>query len=202
MRNSALPLAVGVVAAISVAAGPVQGQPAGPGSVTPAQLVGSWKGTQCESASYSKISRQRRFVFSETTWRILVQVYGDKSCSPDALLLTADFGGDYELGENSAAVPGAREGRFGLDHKLVTPTAAGMDFLQPRCPQYGWDPRAARDIGKQGCADLWGSIASCPVEYDLVAITDGALRLGDRGHPLCSPEARPTKLQTIGFAKE
>lgn len=46
------------------------------------------------------------------------------------------------------------------------------------------------------------SSVACPVEYDLTAIADGTLRLGDRGHPLCTPDARPTKLQALGFVRE
>lgn len=198
---AAVPLLAALVA-LAVAGGPARGQLGVPPSVMPAQLAGTWTGTRCETAPWSKISRRRAFVFTEATWKILVRVYGDKSCTPSALLLTADFGGDYALGGNSAAVAGAREARFGFDHKLVTPTAAGMDFLQPRCSQYDWVPDRTRDIGKAGCADLWGSIASCPVEYDLIAIADGMLRLGDRSHSLCTAADRPTKLQSLGFAKE
>jgi adenomatous polyposis coli down-regulated (APCDD)-like protein len=206
MRTSVLfALAVAFFAAAFVVAPasvqPANGQASGP-NVTPAQLAGSWKGAECESAPPSKISRQRRFAFTATTWNIMVQVYGDKSCTADALLFSVDFGGSYELGANSAAVPGAQEARFAFDHKLVTSTLAGMDFLAPRCSQYAWTPDAAQDIGQAGCGDLWGSIPSCPAEYDLVAISDGMLRLGDRGHLLCTPATRPTKLQAAGFRKE
>jgi hypothetical protein len=202
MQKSALCWPGIAFAAAMTATGPAQAQPTTAAVVTPAALAGTWKGQQCESASYSKISRQRAFVFTDTTWKIVVQVYGDKACTPEAQLLTADFGGDYTLTENSAAVPGAREARFGFGHKLVTPTAAGLDFLTPRCPQYDWKPDVARDIGEAGCADLWGPIASCPVEYDLVAITEGMLHLGDRSHTLCTPETRATKLHAIGFIKQ
>lgn len=191
-----------LIASVAALLGPAGAATPDAESVTPARLSGTWVGIQCESASYSKISRQRRFLFTERAWKIVVQVYGDKSCSPDALLFTADFGGDYQLGGASAAVPGAREARFSFDHKLVTPTEGGMDFLQPRCPQYGWQPNATRDIGREGCGDLFVSVPSCPAEYDLVAIDGGMLRLGDRGHPLCTPATRPTKLQPLGFAKQ
>jgi hypothetical protein len=31
-------------------------------------------------------------------------------------------------------------------HKLVTPTAARIDFLKTRCDQYPWAPATAQDI--------------------------------------------------------
>ena len=141
-------------------------------------------------------------MFTEATWKIIVQVYGDKSCSPSALLFTVDFGGNYEIGANSKAVPGAQETRFAFDHKLVTPTVAGMDFLKPRCAQYPWAAGTAQDIGAEGCGKRFASIPSCPAEYDLTAITDGTLHLGDRAHPLCTADTRPTKLQALPFGKE
>ena len=171
-------------------------------NVTPTQLMGTWKGMQCESAQGSTVSRRRQFVMAETAWKIIVQVFGDTACSPETLLFTVDFGGDYELGANSTAVPGAQETRFGFTHKLVTPTAAGVDFLKPRCDQYAWLPGTVQDIAKNGCGKLFVSIEACPAEYDLTAIAEGTLRLGDRSRPLCTPDARPTKLQALGFARE
>jgi hypothetical protein len=58
-----------------------------------------------------------------------------------------------------------------------------------------------QDIAKDGCGKLFVSIEACPIEYDLTAIVDGTLRLGDRSHPLCTPDARPVKLQAFGFRK-
>jgi len=171
-------------------------------NVTSGQLMGTWKGMQCEGTQGSTVSRRRRFVMTETTWKIIVQVFGDAKCSPETLLFTVDFGGDYELGANSNTVPGAQETRFSFTHKLVTPTAAGVDFLKQRCDQYPWAPGTAQDIAKNGCGKLFVSIEACPAEYDLTAIVDGTLRLGDRGHPLCTPDTRPTKLQALGFVRE
>lgn len=201
-RLALLPAALALFVINSAAGGQSNAQEAERANVTPAQLVGTWEGSRCENAPWSEISRQREFVFTETTWKILVQVYGDKSCTPSALLFTADFGGNYEMGANSQAVPGAQETRFAFDHKLVTPTAAGMDFLKPRCAQYPWAPDTVQDIGKEGCGKMFVSISSCPAEYDLTAITNGTLQLGDRSRPLCTPDTRPTKLQALGFARE
>jgi len=50
-----------------------------------------------------------------------------------------------------------------------------------------------QDIAKNGCGKLFVSIEACPAEYDLTAIADGTLRLGDRSHPLRTPDAsRPS----------
>jgi hypothetical protein len=61
---------------------------------------------------------------------------------------------------------------------------------------------SGQDIAKNGCGKLFVSVEACPVEYDLTAIVDGTLRLGDRSHPLCTPDSRPTKLQALGFVRE
>lgn len=200
-KSVLLPAALALVATYA-AGGQANAQEAERANVTPAQLVGTWKGSQCENAPWSEISRRRAFVFTESMWKIIVHVYGDKSCSPSMLLFTADFGGNYEMGANSRAVPGAQETRFAFDHKLVTPTASGMDFLKPRCAQYPWVADTVQDIGTEGCGKMFVSIPSCPAEYDLTAITDGGLQLGDRSHSLCTPDARPTKLQALVFVKE
>lgn len=199
-KSELLPVTIALLVAVSHASGQTNAQPSA--NVTPAQLVGSWKGAHCENAPWSEISRWREFVFTESLWKIIVRVYGDKSCSPSALLFTVDFGGNYEIGANSQAVPGAQETRFTFDHKLVTPTAAGMDFLKPRCAQYPWAAGTVQDIGTEGCEKMFASIPSCPAEYDLTAITEGKLQLGDRSRPLCTPDTRPTKLQALVFVKE
>ena len=77
----------------------------------------------------------------------------------------------------------ARRRRASFTHKLVTPTAAGVDFLKQRCDQYPWAPGTAQDIAKNGCGKLFMSIEACPVEYDLTAIADRTLRLGERPQP-------------------
>jgi hypothetical protein len=139
--------------------------------------MGTWKGMQCESTQGSMVSRRRQFVMTETIWKIIVRVFGDTACSAETLLFTVDFGSDYELGANSKTVPGAQETRFSFAHKLVTPTAAGVDFLKQRCDQYPWAPGTVQDIAKDGCGKLFVSIEACPVEYDLTAIADGTLRI-------------------------
>jgi hypothetical protein len=200
--NSEVLLVICAIAFAAPAAAAESNKPGEGPNLSAAQLMGTWKGTQCESPEGSKISRRRQFVMTETTWKIIVRVFDDTKCSPKALLFTVDFGGDYELGANSNTVLGAQETRFTFTHKLVTPTAAGVDFLKQRCDQYQWAPGTAQDIAKNGCGKLFVSIEACPVEYDLTAIADGTLHLGDRSHPLCTPDSRPTKLQALGFVRE
>jgi hypothetical protein len=203
VRSNSAILLVTCAVALTAPAASAESNKLGEGpNVTAAQLMGTWKGVQCESTQGSAVSRWRQFVMTKTTWKIIVHVFGDTTCSPDRLLFTVNFGGTYELGANSNTVPGAQETRFTFTHKLVTPTAAGIDFLKQRCDQYPWAPGTVQDIAKDGCGKLFVSIEACPVEYDLTAIADGTLRLGDRSHPLCTPDARPTKLQTLGFARE
>ena len=200
--NSAILLVTCAIALAARTAGAESNKPGEGPSITVSQLMGTWKGMQCESTQGSTVSRRRQFVMTETTWKVIVQAFGDATCRPETLLFTVDFGGDYELGANSNTVPSAQETRFSFTHKLVTPTAAGVDFLKQQCDQYPWAPGTAQDIAKNGCGKLFMSIEACPVEYDLTAIVDGTLRLGDRSHPLCTPDTRPTKLQALDFVRE
>ena len=200
--NSAILLVTCAIALAGPAAGADSNKPGEGPNLTAAQLIGTWKGTQCESTQGSTVSRRRQFVMTETTWKVIVQAFGDTTCRPETLLFTVDFGGDYELGANSNTVPGAQETRFSFTHKLVTPTAAGVDFLKQRCDKYPWTAGTVQDIAKNGCGKLFVSVEACPVEYDLTAIVDGTLRLGDRSDPLCTPDRRPVKLHAFGFVRE
>ena len=42
---------------------------------------------------------------TETSWKIIVQVFSDTKSSPETLLFTVDFGGDYELGAIAPRAP-------------------------------------------------------------------------------------------------
>ena len=195
--NSAILLVTCAIALAVPAARAESNKPGQRPNLMIAQLIGTWKGMQCESTQGSTVSRRRQFVMTETTWKVIVQAFRDTTCRPETLLFIVDFGGDYELGANSNTVPGAQETRFSFTHKLVTPTAAGVDFLKQQCDQYPWAPGTAQDIAKNGCGKLFMSIEACPVEYDLTAIVDGTLRLGDRSHALCTPDIRPPSFRRL-----
>ena len=160
---AAIPAILLVTCAIALAA-PTAGAELNKPGAGPNLTAATWKGMQCESPQGSTVSRRRQFVMTETTWRIIVQVFGDTKCSRETLLFTVDFGGDYELGANSNTVSSAQETRFSFTHKLVRPTAAGVDFLKQQCDQYPWAPGTAQDIAKNGCGKLFMSIEACPVE--------------------------------------
>jgi hypothetical protein len=75
--------------AISLAAPSASAKPNKPGegpNVTPAQLMGTWKGIQCESTQGFTVSRRRQFIMTETTWKIIVQVFADTACNHETLL--------------------------------------------------------------------------------------------------------------------
>jgi hypothetical protein len=110
--NSAILLVTCAIALAAPAAGGESNKPGEGPNIPVVQLMGTWKGMQCESTQGSTVSRRRQFVMTETTWKIIVHVFGDAKCSPETLLFTVDFGGDYELGANSNTVTGAQETRF------------------------------------------------------------------------------------------
>jgi hypothetical protein len=73
---------------------------------------------------------------TETTWKIIVRVFGDAKC-PEKLLFTRRR---LRTWSHSNTVPDAQETRFGFTHKLVTPTVVGVDLLKQQCDQYPWAP--------------------------------------------------------------
>jgi hypothetical protein len=125
-------------------------------------------------------------------------MFGETTCRPEMLL----FGGDYELGVNSNTARGAQKTRFSSTLKLGTPTGNDVDFLKQWCDQYPGAPGIVQDVAKDGCDKLFVLIETCPVEFNLTAIADGTLRLGDWSNPLCTPDARPVNFQAFGFVRE
>ena len=102
------------------------------------------------------------------------------------------------LGDASAAVAGAREGRFDFATKTVTPHNAGVaEFLAQACGRSGFIAGEAADIAG-GCAGLGAyPVADCPSDYDIVSLDDtGSLHFGARpqDNNMCTPDKRPTAL--------
>jgi hypothetical protein len=169
-------------------------QPTAALSPAPAELAGRW-GSACVDPGNGQAFRLL-FDLTETTWNLAYEAFADAACATPSL--TVQIAGGYELGEASAAVAGAREGRFDFATKTVTPHNAGVaDFLTQACGRAGFAAGAAADI-TGGCAGLGAyPVAECPSDHDIVQLdADGALHFGARpqDNNMCTPDKRPTAL--------
>jgi len=169
--------------------------PASPGvtlSPSPADLAGRW-GSACVDPGNGQAFRLL-FDLTETTWSLAYEAFGDAVCATPSLTVQID--GGYALGNASAVVDGAREGRFDFARKTVTPHSAGAaDFLTQACGRPGFVAGEAADI-TGGCAGLGAyPVAECPSDHDIVLLDDtGSLHFGARpqDNNMCTPEKRPT----------
>jgi hypothetical protein len=163
-------------------------------SPSSAELAGRW-GSACVDPGNGQAFRLL-FDLTETTWSLAYEAFADATCATPSLTVQID--GGYALGAESAAVAGAREGRFDFTTKTVTPHNAGVaDFLAQACGRPGFVAGEAADI-TGGCAGLGAyPVADCPSDYDIVRLDDtGSLHFGARpqDNNMCTPDKRPAAL--------
>jgi hypothetical protein len=72
------------IALAALSAGAESNKPGEGPNIIVAQLMGTWKGMQCHSSQGSTISPRQQFVMTETTWKIIVHVFGDIGRFPEA----------------------------------------------------------------------------------------------------------------------
>jgi hypothetical protein len=161
-------------------------------SPSPADLAGRW-GSACVDPGNGQAFRLL-FDLTETTWSLAYEAFADAACATPSLTVQID--GGYALGNASAVVAGAREGRFDFATKTVTPHNAGVaDFLAQACGRPGFVAGEAADI-TGGCAGLgaW-PVVDCPSDHDIVLLDNaGTLHFGARpqDNNMCTPDKRPT----------
>jgi hypothetical protein len=126
--------------------------------------------------------------------------YSDPRCVDSSQLMTIVMSADASFTGLSLDVLGASNITVNVAQKTITPTAAGLPIVQQVCGQYPWQAGVPQSI-ESGCSALFGAgpawsqlTDDCPAEYDLVKLTLQGLVFGDRSHPLCSEETRPTRL--------
>lgn len=157
-------------------------------------LIGRWASPTPETianADGSTIYGIRDFRFATETWSVRFSAYGDAQASYPLFTLRAE--GSYRIGADSAAVPGAHEADFAFHARYLTAHAEQFVDLLNSADSAGttWVTGSERDISANG-ALFFPSVAAAPVEYDLVALRDGMLYLGDRSGDLST--VRPVLL--------
>lgn len=149
-------------------------------------ISGQWASIAPEN--YGHMVATRHFTFSAKRWAVKFQVYADAAGTQP--LFHLNVGGPYTLGGPSATVAGASEGIFPADHRLITADSpAGVQlFATQGCTLQQGTPLA---LTTSGCGFV-PSLMQNMGEYDLMALKDGQLFLGDRSADLS--KARPAKL--------
>ncbi|MEM9460335.1 MAG: hypothetical protein AAGF11_39555 [Myxococcota bacterium] len=163
------------------------------------QLEGRWISQACEllpQADGSTLYFMRDFTLDIRTWSITATIYGDDLCSVP--LLTLDIGGDYRVAGESEVLFGVHEADF--DRSVIALTPHVQDFVDwfdaEGCGTAPWAIGEGQDVTETGCAFVPSSEV-CPIEYDLISLTDeDHLLFGQRpiDGDMCSPRTRPTAL--------
>lgn len=169
----------------------------GGAALTPADLVGQFKSTGCESYPNGMGGNNyltRDFTLTEATWHLELALYGDEGCT--AKLFSSVIDGPYALLGASATVAGATEGNFSFTTNVWTAHMQGMadTFNMAGCGAGAWEVEVPQDVTATGCIGVAHPIAECPLEHDIVSLTGDDLYFGARVSDMCSEEGRPTAL--------
>jgi hypothetical protein len=153
---------------------------------TAPDIPGRWVSAAAEAAG--PVTGMRDFTFDGDRWSVRFSAFADAGTTQPLFVL--DVAGAYVVGGPSAAVPGAWDANFPILSTTVTAASpAGVDmFAGMGCTLSEGEPKA---LIAEGCGFL-PPVMDAMGEFDLVALKDGQLFLGDRSGDLT--KARPTAL--------
>jgi hypothetical protein len=164
-------------------------------------LLGTWKSKDCEPSAGTS-TRRRTYVFTPDDVKITYELFAGSACEAGPTVLVVTTHGDAQFVGPSSSVPGATNVLFTFKSRAVKPSAAGVNLLKGACGQYAWTADTEVDVSKDGCGMLVQSNTECPVEYDLASLVGDVAYFGDRMHPLCSDDTRPTMVAPWGVVKQ
>lgn len=157
-------------------------------------ITGHWKSVTPEAAG--PITATREFEIRKDTWSVVFRAFADAEASQP--LFRIEVGGAYAIGGPSAKVSGAYEGIFPATRRDLTaesPAGVAM-FAGMGCTL---EEGLTKHLVNEGCGFL-PSLMQAMGEYDLVALKDGQLFLGDRAGDLT--KARPEKLTPFPLVRQ
>lgn len=167
-------------------------------------LSGQWQSDRCEEVPQSETETlylRRTFSFSKDNWAVKVLTHSDPACKNR--LLEIDIAGRYLLEGFQRGIPGATAARFTHDAIKMTPHTPQMVQVLSRagCADGNWSIGKSRDVSRTGCLFI-PSVSQCPAEYDVIRLDGERLFFGSRSSEgLCSPENRPTQLESEGVVR-
>ncbi|MEL6677705.1 MAG: hypothetical protein AAFQ51_03295 [Pseudomonadota bacterium] len=167
---------------------------AGPATGDPAleHLSGTW--ADPAPYAYGPAFGHRSFTFADGAWTLDFTLSFDPAGAVPVFRFRT--GGEYAVVGPSAAQPGAWEADFGEARKLVTLRHPDPDVAAAfGLGECGLEVGVETDISATGCGP-WKSVAACPMDHDLLKLTEAGLHFGERpaDNDMCAPGKRPTAL--------
>jgi hypothetical protein len=138
---------------------------------------------------------QRIYLFQGTTQTTQYKYFADPGCTKP--LYSFVFQGTVELGQPVPGLPDTVEAKVTFTRTLFTlDSPRGADAAKD-CADGDFAVGVQRDVSEASCFFM-RPISSCGIDYDIVQIKDGVAIPGFRTENMCTPEGRPTRLQTVG----
>lgn len=153
-------------------------------------LFGNFSSKECEPVDDHTWER-REYHFGRDTTAAWIR-YASADCSEASRTMTIDIEGGAKVTGFSRELH-AVELIARFDKKTITPTAKGLPILAAQCKGYRFKAGEPTEVG-DGCGKLLRQDDTCPAEYDLMKVTLHGLYFGDRSHPLCTAQTRPSKV--------
>lgn len=159
-------------------------------------LTGTWTSPEPEAIAPAMFI-ERTFDFDGHRWRVRFSVFTD--ATRRTRIIDGVGEGMFELADPWSAVEAARAAVFYFSRRLFTVHTRELaaQLTEQKSGVTPWAPGVQQDVSHTG-ALFMPSLADSAAEYDLVAFATGPgnardLYLGDRSHPMDSPDHRPTK---------
>jgi kynurenine formamidase len=161
-----------------------------------AELEGRFRSNGCETFGEGTAARHltRELAIEEGTWRMEATLFDDERCAARRFRLEV---------RGALSIAGAARGITAVDFTRTTVELTPLHeraivSLVGRCGG-SFEVGVARDLSREPSCPIARSIASCPVEHDVVELREGALHLGDRSGDLCAE--RPERVSDHGLAR-
>lgn len=157
-------------------------------------IGGRW--TSVAPEAQGGVFATREFQFDDGRWSVIFRTFADEAASQP--LFRIDVAGAYVIGGPSAAIEGAHNGIFpALQRDLTAESPAGVAlFAGMGC---ALEEGVVKHLVDEGCGFL-PPLMQVMGEYDLVALQDDRLFLGDRTGDLS--KERPAALTPYPLVRQ
>lgn len=155
-------------------------------------LSGNFASRICESLPDGTYEL-RKYSFSASGATAEWDRFSDPLCSAGSKLASIVIVGSAKVAGLSSQVFGAANLIVSMSQKTITPTMSGLATVGSECTGYAWQADTSQVV-TTGCGTLLQQTEECAAEYDLMKLTSDGLVFGDRSHPLCTADTRPTAL--------
>jgi hypothetical protein len=177
---------------------PSYAQPTAVADPSPPALT-QWSSAPCTSLALGpgkEISHIRRiYLLRGETHITRYHFFTDAKCIRP--FFSFHLSGRALLGREVSRLVDTREAEVYFDRVLFTADAPEAIALASQCADGKFEVGVQRDVTETGCLFLKPK-AQCGIDHDLVQIRKGILTPGFRTVDMCTPEGRPTRLQSIG----